>query len=129
MPLQKEYILYAPLTRQQKDLYDLTVKGGLRRYLIQQGMKEDQPAVEEEETDKSPRKRTRSSTAKGSKKKQARYDDDDEDDDEYFARLADGLNDSGDKGAAEMGREHRLKQASGSREHLLHHHFPDSHLQ
>jgi ATP-dependent DNA helicase len=109
--LQKEYILYAPLTKRQKDLYDLTVKGGLRKYLIQQGMKHEEPEVEEV-TEKGNGARTRSSKSKGASKEKARYDDDEEDDDDYFARLADGQNHSGDKEAAVMGQEHQLKQAS-----------------
>jgi ATP-dependent DNA helicase len=110
--LQKEYILYAPLTKRQKDLYDLTVKGGLRKYLIQQGMKHKEPEVEEV-AEKGDGARTRSSKSKGaSKKDKTRYNEDEEDDDDYFARLADGQNHSGDKDAAVMGQEHQLKQAS-----------------
>jgi hypothetical protein len=34
-----EYVLYAPLTRLQKDVYEQALNGGLRKYLIDQGMK------------------------------------------------------------------------------------------
>lgn len=105
LPPKKEYILYAPLTRQQKDLYDLTVKGGLRKYLIDQGMKE--AAVAQGSSDSL---KARRSKAAG-KRRKSKYTEDNEDDDKYFARLADGLNDSGDKEAAELDREHQLKQA------------------
>lgn len=112
LPPKKEYILYAPLTKRQKNLYDLTVKGGLRKYLIQQGMKTQEPETqaEEEEEDGVPRTRA-SKVASGSKKKQSRYKDAFDDDDAYFDRLADGKTDSGDKGANELGHDHQLKQA------------------
>lgn len=105
---QKEYILYAPLTKLQKDIYDLTVKGSLRKYLIQQGLKgEDLPEKPVEA--KGEKAITRS--IKGQKRK-GKYQEDSEDDDDYFTRLADGLNDAGDKDATLMAKEHQLKQAS-----------------
>jgi ATP-dependent DNA helicase len=116
---QKEYIIYAPLTVRQKDLYDLTVKGGLRRHLIEQGLGSSLAKPKVEEIDDGPVK-TRSAKApvqSPSKKKaktKAKYDQDEEDDDAYFARIADGLTHSGDKDIAEMNREHQLKQASES---------------
>jgi cobalamin biosynthesis protein CobT len=103
--------LYAPLTKKQKDLYDLTVKGGLRKYLIKQGMKTEEPQVEEENDEDGPRTRG-SKVASSSKKRQSQYEDAFENDTKYFKRLADGQNDSGDKDANEMGHEHQLKQAS-----------------
>lgn len=104
---QKEYILYAPLTKLQKDIYDLTVKGGLRKYLIQQGLKHEEPEKKPIEA------KGEKAVTRGSKsfKGKARYAEDVEDDDDYFARLADGQNDSGDKDATVMGKEHQLKQA------------------
>ena len=101
------------MTRQQKDLYDLTVKGGLRKHLIEQGMK-DSTVVQ----DGSDSPKTRRSKAAG-KRRGTKYNEDVEDDDKYFARLADGLNDSGDKEAAELSREQQLKQASTSSDHSV----------
>lgn len=75
-------------------------------------MKHEEPEVEKVK-EKGNGTRTRSSKSKGtSKKNNARYDEDEEDDDDYFARLADGQNHSGDKEAAVMAHEHQLKQAS-----------------
>jgi ATP-dependent DNA helicase len=34
LPRKKEYVLYAPLTQQQKDLSDAVARGGIRQYLI-----------------------------------------------------------------------------------------------
>lgn len=34
LPPKKEYLLYAPLTAQQKELYDVIIRRDLRRYLI-----------------------------------------------------------------------------------------------
>ncbi|PVF96711.1 hypothetical protein CPB86DRAFT_786641 [Serendipita vermifera] len=116
LPPKKEYIIYAPLTKRQKDLYDLTVKGGLRKHLIEQGLEASGAKPKAEGIDDGPIK-TRSAKApvrSPSKKKgkaKAKYENDDEDDDAYFARIADGLNHSGDKDIAEMNREHQLKQA------------------
>jgi hypothetical protein len=74
-------------------------------------MKHKEPEVEEV-NEKADGTRTRSSKSKGASKQKARYNEDEEDDDDYFARLADGQNHSGDKEAAVMGQEHQLKQAS-----------------
>ena len=41
--LMPEYVLYAPLTRLQKDIYKQALNGGLCKYLIDQGMKGAQP--------------------------------------------------------------------------------------
>ena len=117
--------MYAPLTKKQKDLYDLTVKGGLRKYLIKQGMKREEPQVEEEGDENGPRTRG-SKAASGSKKRQSQYEEAFENDSQYFKRLADGQNDSGDKDANEMGHEHQLKQASKSLKCSLVKFGPDS---
>jgi ATP-dependent DNA helicase len=110
--LQKEYILYAPLTKKQKDLYDLTVKGGLRKYLIKQGMKMEESRVEKDEEDDAPHTRG-SKAASGSKKRRSQYADAlEENDTKYFEHLADGQNDCGDKDPNEMAHEYQLKQAS-----------------
>lgn len=34
LPPKKEYVLYAPLTEQQRSVYEAVVNGGLRRFLI-----------------------------------------------------------------------------------------------
>ncbi|KAG8834721.1 hypothetical protein FRC18_001586 [Serendipita sp. 400] len=112
LPPKKEYILYAPLTKQQKNLYDLTVKGGLRKHLIQQGMKEKPASAEKKQDSEEEEEGTKTRrTAARHRRAKARYTEDAEDDDAYFARVADGENDAGDKDAAEMRHEHQLKQA------------------
>ncbi|KAG6809199.1 hypothetical protein H0H92_001186 [Tricholoma furcatifolium] len=75
LPPKKEYVLYAPLSIQQREAYDRVLNGTLRSYLIGK----DAPKVEEKPIDLGPR-RLRSKDDKHSRK---RYDVDG-DDDEYF---------------------------------------------
>ncbi|CAG8602528.1 3645_t:CDS:2, partial [Acaulospora colombiana] len=99
-------------------------KGGLRKHLIEQGLetKGGKPKVEEIDDGPIKTRSAKASTQSPSKKKakaKAKYQNDDEDDDAYFARIADGLNHSGDKDVAEMNREHQLKQAICSHPYLF----------
>ena len=51
LPPKKEYLLYAPLTQQQKDIYQAIVSRNIRQYLVDKrsGRDEDGAKVEEEE--------------------------------------------------------------------------------
>ena len=58
LPPKKEYVLYAPLSQQQRELYDAIVKGSIRGYLTG-----GRPAEEAETTaseEKTPRKKRHS---------------------------------------------------------------------
>lgn len=48
LPPKKEYLLYAPLTQVQKDIYQAIVNGTLREYLIQKMVGDDETDVEKE---------------------------------------------------------------------------------
>ena len=61
LPPKKEYLLYAPLTQQQKDIYQAIVNGSIRQYLVDKKTAEEEeaqpePVVEEEEEQKPGRK-------------------------------------------------------------------------
>jgi ATP-dependent DNA helicase len=114
LPPKKEYVLYAPLTQQQRDLYDAVVSGGLRALLVKNQQKGgDKPEIKKIVEISGPRHMR--SQKKGQKRK--KYDLDSEDDDEYFARLEDGKSrvakakQENDEDAQELGRAWALKEA------------------
>ncbi|KAG6893095.1 hypothetical protein C0992_011288 [Termitomyces sp. T32_za158] len=81
LPPKKEYVLYAPLSVQQREAYDRVLAGTLRSYLLGKN-----PAqTEEQSVDTGPR-RLRS---EGGKLARKRYDVDG-DDDEYFDMVENG---------------------------------------
>ena len=50
LPPKKEYVLYAPLSERQRELYDAIASGGLRALLVKEaGEKQGQRAEDEEE--------------------------------------------------------------------------------
>ncbi|KAL1741098.1 SNF2 family N-terminal domain-containing protein [Schizophyllum fasciatum] len=113
LPPKKEYVLNAPLSRQQRETYDHIVNGTLRAYLI--GKEKEKAAVKltAEEMD-APRQLRTKGRAKG------RYNVDG-DDDEYFENLENGMLDgkglkrieAKEKTAAELGEEFQ-RQALGA---------------
>ena len=104
-----EYVLYAPLTRLQKDVYEQALKGGLRQYLIDQGMKGAQPDPHSAYLpDDEGAVRTRSIT-KGRRRTAINYVE--EGDDEYFERLGQGETAPKVESVEAIGREHQMKQA------------------
>lgn len=87
LPPKKEYVLYAPLSEQQREAYDRVLSGSLRSYLISTSSlnptarpEQRQTAVEVTTDDK---RRMRSQNDKGKRK----VYDFDGDDDEYFEML------------------------------------------
>ncbi|KAH7926002.1 hypothetical protein BV22DRAFT_1063947 [Leucogyrophana mollusca] len=101
LPPKKEYVLYAPLSIRQRDLYDKVVEGGLRSFLL--GKRDKDEAVKVEMDVDAPMK-----LRKG---KRRRYDVDG-DDDEYFEMLEDGgvaKVKGGSNDLAEIAREHQYK--------------------
>ena len=66
MPKKKEYLLYAPLTRAQKSLYDAILKRDLRDYLIKRktkGLKEEQQPTQDQTNDDDEQKAQRTTKA------------------------------------------------------------------
>ena len=103
LPPKKEYIIYAPLSEQQRSLYDAIVNGGLRNVLAGSKPNEEEVLSEEESGGRRLRKR----------RAHLKYDVDG-DDHEYFKRLENGeLNSLRDrnedarrnKSAVELGAE------------------------
>lgn len=104
LPPKKEYVLYAPLSRKQREVYDAVLTGHLRALLLKAGKTIDdnqnivdaEKSASEEEEIVGPRKSKRKAA-----KKRKTYDDDG-DDDEYFRKL--------DNGELEAERLHRQAQ-------------------
>ena len=89
LPPKKEYVLYAPLSQRQHELYDAIVQGCLRRLLLQdQGAKAPELVQDDENDAHETGVRTRGKK-KGRAAKKKRYDVDG-DDDEYFEKLESG---------------------------------------
>ena len=113
IPPKKEYLIYAPLTEMQREIYDAIVDGGLRSYLMGGKKEKQQKAVE---VDDGPM-RLRSSKYKNGKTKQTVFDVLDGDDDEYFRLLESGQLDEKTKrkkeeDLAELGRKYQLQAKS-----------------
>lgn len=120
LPPKKEYLLYAPLTQQQKDIYQAIVSRQIRQYLVDKKSGEDKeketaaPAVEEPEV------QVIEPASKGRKvRKQARKSYKiEENDDKYVRDLERGVKKNEpygvheEKSAADIGKEWALKQAS-----------------
>jgi ATP-dependent DNA helicase len=105
LPPKKEYVLYAPLSVQQREAYNQVVEGTLRSYLIGKG--KTTPDVHEKEEDNGKRRLRK----KGRKSYAV-----DGDDDVYFDMLENG--DLDERGVKEkeqkstvdqLGREHQLR--------------------
>lgn len=94
LPPKKEYVLYAPLSERQREVYDAIVQGGLRALLLQkQGVKAPEKLqVDDNEKDVGGRKITESTRSKkrGRPSKKPKSYDVDGDDDEYFKKLESG---------------------------------------
>lgn len=99
LPPKKEYVLYAPLSERQRELYDAIVNGGLRALLVKEGGtskgKNARSNDEEEDVPVSLQAQHRSSDGKMKTRAQLRQStrksyDVDGDDDEYFERLESG---------------------------------------
>lgn len=118
IPPKKEYLIYAPLTETQREIYDAIVDGGLRAYLMS-GKKEKQSTTVE--VDDGPMK-LRSANYKLGKRKRAAFDLLDGDDDEYFKLLESGQLEEkterkNEEDLAELGRKHQLQAKSTFDDH------------
>lgn len=112
LPPKKEYLLYAPLTQQQKDVYEAIVSRQIRQFLVDKksGHDQDEPKVEEVEEQTDGRVI----------RKKARINYKIEENDSKFIRdLEDGIETNEPSGpppksAAEIGKEWATRQASES---------------
>ena len=105
-----EYVLYAPLTHLQKDVYKQALNGGLRKYLIDRGMKgADSRPVDVSDEKGGVRGVKNRSSMKGRKRTATNYVE--EGDDEYFERVAQGETASMAESVEVLSREHQMKQA------------------
>lgn len=113
IPPKKEYLIYAPLTEPQREIYDAVVDGGLRSYLMSGRKEKQRTAVEVED---GPMK-LRSANYKTGKTKRAAFDLLDGDDDEYFKLLESGeleekTRRKREEDLGELGRNHQLQAKS-----------------
>ena len=115
LPPKKEYLLYAPLTQQQKDIYQAIVSRQIRQFLV------DKKSGHEAAAEPVPKPEPVQEEGKGRRggRKKARIDYRiEENDSKYIRDLENGVTKSEpavpEKTAAEVGREWALKQASKS---------------
>lgn len=90
LPPKKEYVLYAPLTSQQRDMYDAIAKQQLRQLLISGKQAEYNKELKLTKAQLEAPRKTR-----GKKSRKSYVVDGD--DDEYFERLENGLPDEEEK--------------------------------
>ena len=110
LPPKKEYVLFAPLSVRQSEVYDRVVTGGLRAFLMGKG-KTDKDVEKDKTIDVDAPRQLRDG-GKGRR----RYDVDG-DDDEYFNRLEKGDLDERRKQAKkdveDIGRDYQYKSTRG----------------
>ena len=114
MPMP-EYVLYAPLTRLQKEVYEQALNGGLRKYLIAQGMKGVQPNLRQADESGDEGAIRGAKTRSPMKRRRIAVNYAEDDDNEYFQRLAQGET-APTESVEALNKEHQMKQA---REYLL----------
>jgi ATP-dependent DNA helicase len=105
LPPKKEYVLYAPLSERQRELYDRTLEGSLREFLIG---KDQQSRNEDERIDADAPRKLRSEAGSKRKKSYANLDDEESFDQlrprQDHQMMAEELTN-----IAEIGREHHCK--------------------
>ncbi|KAI6127160.1 SNF2 family DNA-dependent ATPase [Pisolithus sp. B1] len=112
LPPKKEYVIYCPLSVEQRGLYDAIVEGSLRHLLLSRGGGEHDGGKKIQVDVNAPRK-----LRANRKSEVARYDVDGSDDDEYFETLdKEGAEQPSEPekakdDLAELGRQHRLRQS------------------
>lgn len=91
LPPKKEYILYAPLTEEQRRVYQVVLEGGIRRYLIE-GARNPKEVEEEKKAkfEKESVENNKKMQMRQRGKKRPVYDVDDSDDEAYFKKLESG---------------------------------------
>ncbi|ORX34552.1 putative helicase [Kockovaella imperatae] len=121
LPPKKEYLLYAPLTQTQKDIYQAIVSGQIRQYLVDVKRKQHGGEEPEEEREPTPELDHEPAVDSGEgrkirKTKKVNYKIE-ENDSKYIRDLENGLkkdepNGVEEKSAAQIGKEWALKQAT-----------------
>ncbi len=117
LPPKKEYVLYAPLTQQQKDLSDAVARGGIRQYLINMkgGVEESStPSVSEPDSSKSENEEETRSSRRLKKKPRLSYKIE-LNDDKFIDDLENGRTQSEwkpEETAEEVGKDWAVRSAS-----------------
>nr|XP_019048526.1 helicase [Kwoniella bestiolae CBS 10118]OCF27456.1 helicase [Kwoniella bestiolae CBS 10118] len=119
LPPKKEYLLYAPLTQQQKDIYQAIASGSIRQFLIDKKSGGNDDETAEAEDLPQPEPVPEQSTSRASRKKDRVNYKIEENDSKFIRDLENGVKvdePSGvkEKCAAEIGRDYALKQATKS---------------
>lgn len=119
LPPKKEYLLYAPLTQMQKDIYQAIVSGQIREYLIDKVSSSGSGANTPKEETPELEAVVETTDGRGQRKKKKVNYKIEENDNKYVRDLEEGRIRPEDgpagleeKSAAEVGREWALKQAS-----------------
>lgn len=138
LPPKKEYVLYTPLTEQQRELYEVAVRGdkALRQHLITQMQAEtehlngaDSQSEEDEKSLHQVTSEKRQAKGKGLRTGDRRTYVEDSDDEDYFRRLDEGeiqaRQESGRK-EGDLGREWQ-RRAAGKHSVVSAHRHAHSH--
>jgi ATP-dependent DNA helicase len=89
LPPKKEYVIYCPLSQEQRQLYQHVVHGGLRQFLIGKNGSKDRIDAQKAMTEEADQPMTLRSQKLGRKRKSyASYDD--SDDDEFLRKAESG---------------------------------------
>lgn len=118
LPPKKEYVLYAPLTEQQKRIYEAVVNRSLRSLLIE-GQEHEKEKEKAEERKKKDLERMLTEKRQLRKRGQKRYYDVDGSDRDYFKKLESGELDKfapenrfrKEKSSLELGKEYYHRKA------------------
>lgn len=90
LPPKKEYVLYAPLSERQRELYDAIASGGLRALLMKEAGQKQGRKDESDEEEDVPLQTQSKGKGKGLRRTKRKNYAVDGNDDEYFRRLEAG---------------------------------------
>jgi ATP-dependent DNA helicase len=115
LPPKKEYLLYAPLTEQQREVYEVVLRGGIRKYLIE-GVKDKEESAKK---GKDERKEDEGRKLRVRGRNKPSYDVDNVDDSAYFRTLESGefyeeKRRREEERTMELGEAYKKKKASSS---------------
>lgn len=117
LPPKKEYLLYAPLTQQQKDIYQAIVSRQIRQYLVDKKTGQHDGEENGDTVEKQEEKVEEDKNGRGKRKRGRINYKIEENDSKYIRDLENGVkadepNGIEERSAAEIGKEWALKQAS-----------------